>query len=135
MRMKRLFSGNEKQKKPTQFFIIFPLYFYRFTHILFGKTTGFCQKVSLLPNCIRFSPFSQYSTAFSDKEILLSAKIRNILFLFTFSRHTIAETPDFCQIVYFCQIVSIATLSAVSKKQKKRGPPPTVMNPTKPEIP
>ncbi len=98
-------------------------------------------------------------TSFSDKEIHLSAKIHNILFLFAFFRHTIAETPDFCQIVYFCQIVSIAMLSAVSKitlgyrlvaaifagceckhsrpahyPRKKRGPPPTVMNPTKPEI-
>ncbi len=135
MRMKRLFSGNEKQKKPTQFFIIFPLYFYRFAHILFGKTTGFCQKVSLLPNCIRFSPFSLITTAFSDKIIYLSAKIHNILFLFTFSRHTIAETPDFCQIVYFCQIVSIAMLSAVSKPYKKRGSPVAPVNPSTLKIP
>ncbi len=128
-------------------------FFYRFTHILFGKTTGFCQKVSLLPNCIRFSSFSHIPTAFSVKEIHLSAKIHNILFLFTFSLYTIAETPD------FCQIVSIAMLSAVSKitlgcrlvaaifagceckhsrpahyPRKKRGSPTTVMNPTQFDI-
>ena len=121
--------------KSKKFLIIFPLYFYRFTHILFGKTTSFCQKVSLLPNCIRFSPFSHIPTAFSDKVIHLSAKIRNIQSLFTFSRHTIAETPDFCQIVYFCQIVSIAMLSAVSKTHKKRSPPATPVNPSTLKIP
>ncbi len=135
MRMKRLFFGNEQHKKSARLLIIFPSYFYRFTHILFGKTTGFCQKVSLLPNCIRFSPFSHIPTAFSDKEIHLSAKIHNILFLFTFSRHTIAETPDFCQIVYFCQIVSIAMLSAVSKPHKKRGSPVAPVNPSTLKIP
>ena len=110
--------------------IIFPLYFYRFAHTQFGKTTGFCQKVSLSPNRIRFSLFSSITTTFSDKEIHLSAKIHNILFLFTFFRHTIPETPDFCRKVYFCQIVSIATLTAASKIQKKRGSPATPVNPS-----
>ena len=43
--------------------------------------------------------------------------------------HTIPETPDFCRKVYFCQNVSIATLTAVSKTHKKRGPPTTPVNP------
>ncbi len=77
---------------------------------------------SLLPNCIRFSPFFYIPTAFSNKEIPLSAIIHNILFHFIFSRHTIAETSDFCQIVYFCQIVSIAMLSAASKTHTRLSP-------------
>ncbi len=128
-------STKWSKKEPAQLLIIFPLYFYRFVHIPFSKTTGFCQMVSLLPNCIRFSPFSHIPTAFSDKIIYLSAKIHSILSLFTFSRHMIAETPDFCQIVYFCQIVSIAMLSAVSKSHKKRGSPTAPVNPSIPEIP
>ena len=46
-----------------------------------------------------------FSTAFSVKLIRLSAKIANILPLFTFPLYTITETPDFCVKVYFCLIV------------------------------
>ncbi len=53
--------------------------------------------------------FFEIINHFQSKKIHLSAKIRNILFLFAFPLYTIAEIPD------FCQIVSIATLSAVSK--------------------
>ena len=70
-----------KMKGPAQLLIAFPDSFYHFVHTLFGKTTGFCQIVSLLPNCIRLSPFSHFSTAFTDKIIYLSAKNHNILFL------------------------------------------------------
>ena len=58
----------------------------------------------------RLLPFSRFSSALADKILYLSAKIHNILFLFTFPLYTISETPDFCRKVYFCQIVSIATL-------------------------
>lgn len=55
------------QTAPSSLLIIFPLSFYQFSHTLFGETSafakcigffqivwGFCQIVSLLPNCIRF---------------------------------------------------------------------------------
>ena len=48
---------------------------------------------------------SRFPTAFSVKLIRLSAKIANILLLFTFPFYTITETPDFCVKVYFCLIV------------------------------
>ena len=80
------FPGMKSTKRPKkELLIIFPLYFYRFAHTLFGKTTGFCQKVSLSPNRIRFSLFSHFSTEFTDKILYLSAKIHNILSLFTYN--------------------------------------------------
>ena len=80
----------------------------------------------------------RFSTAFSVKLIRLSAKTANILLLFTFPFYTITETPDFCVKVYFCLIVRFFPnrhpISGI-KKHKNRGPPPTVMNPTKPKNP
>ena len=80
----------------------------------------------------------RFSTAFSVKLIRLSAKTDNTLHPFTFPFYTITETPDFCVIVYFCLIVRFFPnrhpISGI-KKHKNRGPPPTVMNPTKPKNP
>ena len=81
---KRLFSGNEKQKRaftaPYHFPIIFlsilpytiwrnPLYFSAKPYTiwrnyqLLPNCIGFCQKVSLSPNCIRLSPNRLYFLA------------------------------------------------------------------------
>ena len=80
----------------------------------------------------------RFSTAFSVKLIPFSTKIANILPLFTFPFYTITETPDFCVKVYFFLIVRFLPLSPSYQrppKTRKRGPPPTVMNPTKPQNP
>ena len=70
---KRLFSGNEKnkttKKRAYTALIIFPLYFYRYTHISFGETpilfgktlynlaklSGFARLYGVLPNCFTFA--------------------------------------------------------------------------------
>ena len=75
---------------------------------------------------------SRLSTAFSVKLIHLSAKTANILPLFTFPFYTITETPGFCLIVRF--FPNRHPISGI-QKQKNWGPPPTVMNPTKPKKP
>ena len=79
-----------------------------------------------------------FPTAFSANLIPFSAKTNNILHLFTFPLYTITETPDFCVKVYFCLIVRFLPQSPsyqCIQKHKNRGPPPTVMNPTKPQNP
>ena len=141
-----LFFAQKKQERRELAFLLF----LSFSHYLFinlpmrylakplyfsAKPYTIWRNYRLLPNRIRFSLFSPITTTFSDRIMYLSAKNHNIPFLFIFSRHTIPETPDFCRKVYFCQIVSIATLTAVSKRQKKRGSPTTPVNPSKPEIP
>lgn len=87
MRGLKLFhSSNMRKTKPVLCFIIFPLYFYRFTHIsfsetpiLFGKSLYNLAKLRLLPDC----------TGVLLKSMVLLNRI------------------GFCQIVYgFCQIVS-----------------------------
>ena len=83
-----------------------------------AKLLAFAKSYEVLPNRIRFSPFSYISTAFSDKEIHLPTKIRNILFLFTFSRHTIPETPDFCRKVYL--FTTIPATPCVTDYRKKK---------------
>lgn len=100
-------------------------YTFRQNPIQFGETTGFRQIVSNF----RHIPIFQQHLQTKYCIFLLKTAI-SYSFL-----HTIPETPDFCRKVYFCQIVSIATLTAVSKIQKKRGSPVTPVNPSKPENP
>ena len=63
----------------------FSIIFYQFSHTQFGKTATFAKSYEVLPNCIRLSSYLHFPTAFSDKIIYLSAKIHNILFLFTYN--------------------------------------------------
>ena len=69
-------------------------------------------------------PYRQFSTAFFYKQ----AKPDTI----TQNSDTITETPGFCLIVRF--FPNRHPISGI-QKQKNWGPPPTVMNPTKPKKP
>ena len=112
-----------------------PATIFQFFYILSRKLIYKHENSEPFP-CLYHIP--RFPTAFSVKLIPFSAKTNNILPLFTFPLYTITETPDFCVIVYFCLIVRFFPnrhpISGI-KKQKNRGPPPAVMNPTKPKKP
>ena len=112
-----------------------PVIIFQFFCILSRKTPYYHGNSEQFP-CLYHIP--RFPTAFSVKLIRLSAKTANILHPFTFPFYTITETPDFCVKVYFCLIVRFFPnrhpISGI-KKHKNRGPPPTVMNPTKPKNP
>ena len=129
------FSEMESKKEPLHspfLQVSFSIFLYTITQnsILSRKLIYKHENSGQFP-CLYHIP--RLSTAFSVKLIPFSAKTTNILLLFTFPFYTITETPDFCVKVYFCLIVRFFPnrhpISGI-KKQKNRGPPPTVMNPT-----
>lgn len=69
---KRLFSGNEKnkttKKRAYTALIIFPLYFYRYTHISFGETPILFGKT--LYNLAKLSAFAKLFTFAKSYEVL-----------------------------------------------------------------
>ncbi len=107
---KRLFGGmgstKQPKKGPLHPLIIFPLSFYQFSHTLFGETPILFGKT--LYNLAKLSTFAKLYRVLPDCTGVLPKSIHH--------------SP-------------IAMLSAVSKRPKKRSPPPTMMNLTKPEIP
>ena len=79
-----------------------------------------------------FLSYPPFSTAFSVKLIPFSQK-PPIPYTFLQVRFILSRKP---RLLPDSTIFSpIAILSAASKNTKKRGPPTTVMNPTKPKIP
>ena len=99
-----------KKERAFATLIIFPCYFYRYTHtpfdeapILFGKT------LYNLPNCVHQSPIATLSAVSKNRARLLS------------------RCRDICR-------MSVQALSPSSLSTQKRGSPVTLVNPSKPEI-
>ena len=116
--------------------LLFLLSFSRYSSIVIlihnlAKPYTIWRNYRLSPNCIQLSSYPHFSTTFADKILYLSAKNRNILFLFTYNSGNPWLLP---KSILLPKCINRHVNSGIKKPKKERptnypGEPPYARNP------